>query len=158
MCWRFGARYRWVGSSAISRSRSSWWLASMWARHLPADQRPRLDRWLEPRRAVPDANHPARRPVCVRGTPDRTLGGRGYRRRPADGRQRLCLAASQDPVERRRRPRGLLRAARPAHLRLLALDLPREPVSCRLPPVRIPQCSGRRRLLPPDAVVKRLWF
>ena len=89
---------------------------------LPANQRARLDRRLEPRGTVPDANHPARRPVCVRGTADRTLGGRGYRRRPADGRQRLCLAASQDPVERRRRPRGLLRAARRAHLRLFAVD------------------------------------
>ena len=91
------------------------------ARDLPADQRARLDRRLEPRRAVPDANRPARRPVCVRRPTDGTQGGGGYRRGTAGRRQRLRLAASQDPLERRRRSRGLLRAPRRADLRLFAV-------------------------------------
>ena len=46
---------------------------------------------------------------------------RAHRRDAADRHQRLRVAAPQDPLERRRRPCGILRAARRAGVRLFAL-------------------------------------
>ena len=54
----------------------------------------------------------------LRAAPQAT---RGRRRDAADRHQRVRVAAPQDPVERRRRPRGVLRTARRPRVRLSAV-------------------------------------
>ena len=91
------------------------------AHRLPADQRAWLDRRLEPRREVPDADHAAARPAGVRRSARRAKSNHGRSRDAAGRDQRLRVATSQDPVERRRRPRRALRAAWRPRVRIPAV-------------------------------------
>ncbi len=87
------------------------------ADHLSGDERARLDRWLESRGPLPDADRAAARPVRVRRLTHTAARPDRCDCRVANRHQRLRLAASESTLERRRRPGRVLRAARHSRLR-----------------------------------------
>ena len=91
------------------------------AHRVPVDERARLDRRLEPGGEIPDADCAAPRPVGLR-RPARDAALRVSCDRGDPGPdQRLCVAAPEGVVERRRRPRRRLHRASSGRLRLAAV-------------------------------------